>query len=343
MASSSPRIVIKGHRVNAHAAKSNSRTARTTRAFGLAFAEALAEEVGVAVSEKLGSGKWWTSRKSRYGYYRSWVKYRYGSDRNRKRQGRQGKPKLQDRVDLTLGLPKKRGDVEDFRFKWLVRQLKRVTVKTGARGRDQYWIPPDKFSGPINVTRTVVELNKVLEKNLKVSGPSKSGLSAQERRLRNIGEFMDGEGARLLRTTKYGQTLMRLAEREALRHARNQDHLKSLYGPKVNYQVGAYKGRALRAANSAYRYGVQTGRLRDAWLSASVQVKSNHNGQRLVITPVRNDAGIHPLRLTAYLKNQIARQGGDPRLLGPKLARKAVRAALHAMQDEGGKLGVRLK
>lgn len=332
-------VRITGHRLDKAALLAHPEFENTRRRFLEAYGELLAEEVGSAVSNTIGSGKWWKSKHPRYGYYRNWVKMRYGSDRARKQQGGLKRRKLSDPMDLQVADINHRADVQRLMVQWLAKKLRNVSVQSTSFGKTRYWITGVRsgHSGPIDITGAVYGLDALIERNKGVRDGEKLGKA--ERRARNVEEFMSRSGSlTLLGQTKYGQRLLRVAEIEAVREIRRKK-VEQTFGSKST--SGASK-RVPRTSN--HKYAVQTGKLRDAWLDAEGRVRFREGkGARIAIAPVGNGAGIHPARLTHYLKFRIRWQGGDPRLLQKKEVRRVTQTALRALHSQQEFMGVRFR
>lgn len=330
-------ITITGHRINKTVLNKNEMFSDMLNTFSAAYAEALAEEAGLYISEMLGAGKWWKSRNPRFAKYRAWVKFRYGSDRARKAGGKfrsgvesSSLKDLDNDTDINTW-----GNVQHLAMKWLIKKLQHVSLPatfeeaSGKRRRGSVITTvTSKGTQAIDVTGAIKHLERVAARNKTVSAEGSPNMTQREIRLKNLRELFDDEGTvrRELSKTGYGQRLLRMAEIQAVKEIRAREASKA---------STTKKGKPRKRMNAAgnFKWGVQTGQFRDDWLNATG--KSAFDGKKLQITVQPDNAaqGINTWKLTQFLQAQIHKAGGNPKLLRGVAARNVMRRALNTARE----------
>lgn len=341
-------IKITGHHINKALLKKDPKMQQQLRTFANLFSEALADEVGVEVSSLIGSGNWWISRNPRFGYYRAWVKTRYGSDRKRKAGGesrRVGSPSVHpyDEHDNPGGLSDSDdvaewGNIQHLTMQWLIKKLRSVSLPAqDARRRPRVYITGVKTgSGAIDITAAITRLERVARLSNKMTDSVK--LDARARRKRNLDALLSDTSLvnRTLKESRYGQKLLRQAELNAIRELRQQQAKKS---------TGNTNARERRKINRGgnYKWGVQTGQLRNAW--GNPTWKKRFDGRRLNVSVAPNSAsnGINAWRLTQILQRKIVRAGGNGALIRPGRLRRVVNRALMEVRNDAKTRGLRMR
>ena len=337
------------------------------------FSKQLAVSVGEAIFKRLKAGDWHTSRNKRYGYYRTWLKFRYGSSRARSR-GAKGSKQQQTLQAKSYNLPASastRDKVERLKYLFLVRYLNKHAEKVGAGANLQV--------GPSKTTRKRASLNVDNAYNVAKALEEVQALNNQYHTLESQGDtnraqqvlragierflYARSEGNTFFQETQLGQRVMRQAEVAALRYARNDEVLNP--NSKLNKSTFGLNTERLLTKNQAYRrrfnpnsdrvpalsasgnfpWGYQTGNLAKSWQASRASIKHSSGSYEISVRPNDVQDGRTPVasKLTGILQAQISKQGGDPRLLTRELARESVKDALEQAKAEFAKRGVRIK
>lgn len=363
------RIRVTGHRLTYPQGVKDRVRAKARQAMP-AFAQHLATTVGEAVYETIAGGEWHKSRDPEYGAYRAWV---LSHGRGRKRQSLRLK---EPDIEFLKAGADPAAMVERLKFNFLVRALER---SSRVEGTGLLITDPKRASRRRSaLVEGTYEVSKALERvreitaafNRSYYGGDKA--RAQREYQRAIQSFLEGQYDynRFFRETRLGVRLMQRAERAAQRlssdtralsathsgtdlrlkdeRVRQVKRAQEMYTSSVKlihgHDLSSFRRRGRLPVTHA-PWGYQSGTLARSWQSAKAVVLDEQGRTRVVITPSGTPQRDRPapLQLTAYLKRNIMRQRGDPRLLKGKAPRQAVREALQRAQREWLAMGLRLQ
>lgn len=339
-------IQVTGHRLNEKALLAQPQVRRIPVTISQMFGQALADEVGVEVSAMINGGKWWVSRHPRFAKYRSWVRMNYGSDRARKSGTRQrtlenpnpdpkDNPASQDEMNDW-------GNTQHLMTQWISRQLARdmrevkIGDGTGATRR-RYYVTSLKGRGEaVDVTSAVRVLERLAEAN--ASERIKNHTDSRELRMRNLQQALNHGGMQSLKTSRYGQRLYRMAYLAAQQQIKERNAAKAESGGKES------KRKKPNRAGS-FKWGVQTGRLAEAWGNAQHRTVLKANGKLTVRVFANRDGDM--VRTSSGLKSLtgmlLRKRNGPKRLMNQNMARKVIRKAIKSTVSELNSTGMRVR